>query len=112
FSFNSPVWFNVGTTSPQQVSACQPYGALVSTPGGLVPIGRLADENAIGTKVYDHRGLTRVVATKVNGVKEVLRVHTSAGYSLDVTADHLVWRSSGEAAPFGTAGELRAVAMP
>ena len=24
FSFNSPVWFNVGTSSPQQVSACQP----------------------------------------------------------------------------------------
>ncbi len=22
FSFNSPVWFNVGTTAPQQVSAC------------------------------------------------------------------------------------------
>jgi len=22
FSFNSPVWFNVGTVSPQQVSAC------------------------------------------------------------------------------------------
>src|SRR4051812_11778378 len=22
FSFNSPVWFNVGTTSPQRVSAC------------------------------------------------------------------------------------------
>src|SRR5450756_2231745 len=22
FAFNSPVWFNVGTTSPQQVSAC------------------------------------------------------------------------------------------
>ena len=32
FSFNSPVWFNVGTSSPQQVSACQPYDALVSTP--------------------------------------------------------------------------------
>jgi hypothetical protein len=32
FSFNSPVWFNVGTTAPQQVSACQPYDALVSTP--------------------------------------------------------------------------------
>ena len=27
FSFNSPVWFNVGTASPQQVGACQPYGA-------------------------------------------------------------------------------------
>src|SRR5262245_33676106 len=45
FSFNSPVWFNVGTASPQQVSACQPYGALVSTPEGLVPIGRLVEEN-------------------------------------------------------------------
>ena len=22
FSFNSPVWFNVGTSAPQQVSAC------------------------------------------------------------------------------------------
>ncbi|MGH3926530.1 MAG: vitamin B12-dependent ribonucleotide reductase, partial [Pseudonocardiaceae bacterium] len=35
FSFNSPVWFNVGTAAPQQVSACQPYGALVSTPAGM-----------------------------------------------------------------------------
>jgi len=109
FSFNSPVWFNVGTTSPQQVSACQPYEALVNTPRGLVPIGRLVDDNAIGTKVYDHRGLTRVIATKVNGVKDVLRVHTSAGYSLDVTADHLVWRNSGwDTGRFVPAGELRA----
>jgi ribonucleoside-diphosphate reductase alpha chain len=108
FSFNSPVWFNVGTASPQQVSACQPYGALVSTPGGLVPIGRLVEDNAIGTKVHDACGLTRVVATKANGVKEVLRVHTSAGYSLDVTADHLVWRSSAEGTGrFVPAGELR-----
>src|SRR5262247_751616 len=53
FSFNSPVWFNVGTASPQQVSACQPYDALVSTPSGLVPIGRLVEENAVGTKVFD-----------------------------------------------------------
>src|SRR5487761_1828271 len=108
FSFNSPVWFNVGTSSPQQVSACQPYDALVSTPGGLVPIGRLVENNAIGTKVYDSHGLTRVVATKANGVKEVLRVHTSAGYRLDVTADHLVWRDSGKGTGrFVPAGELR-----
>ena len=51
FSFNSPVWFNVGTSSPQQVSACQPYDAPVSTPAGLVPIGRLVEEDAVGTKV-------------------------------------------------------------
>ena len=61
-SFNSPVWFNVGTKSPQQVSACQPYDALISTPAGLVPIGKLVEDDAVGTKVYDAHGLTRVVA--------------------------------------------------
>ena len=108
FSFNSPVWFNVGTSSPQQVSACQPYDALVSTPQGPVPIGSLVDGNAVGIKVHDAYGTTRVVAVKANGVKEVLRVHTSEGQSLDVTADHLVWRATdlvvGE---FTVAGFLR-----
>jgi ribonucleoside-diphosphate reductase alpha chain len=108
FSFNSPVWFNVGTTSPQQVSACQPYDALVSTPAGLIPIGKLVEDNAIDTKVYDAHGLTRIVATKANGVKDVLRIHTKAGYTLDVTADHLVWRSSNPVSGrFVSAGELR-----
>jgi ribonucleoside-diphosphate reductase alpha chain len=108
FAFNSPVWFNVGTSSPQQVSACQPYGSLVSTPAGLVPIGKLVDEDAVGTKVYDAHGITRIVATKVNGVKPVLRVHAKAGYALDVTADHLVWRSSGEGTgSFVPAGTLK-----
>ena len=60
FSFNSPVWFNVGTTSPQQVSACQPYDALVSTPAGLVPIGKLVESDAVGTKVFDAHGSPRV----------------------------------------------------
>ncbi len=93
FSFNSPVWFNVGTSSPQQVSACQPYDALVSTPQGLVPIGELVESNAVGTKVYDASGLTSVVAVKANGVKDVLRLYSKAGYTLDVTADHLVWKA-------------------
>src|SRR5690349_15890843 len=109
FSFNSPVWFNVGTASPQQVSACQPYDALVSTPTGLIPIGKLVDDNAIGTKVYDADGLTRIVATKANGVKDVLRLHTKAGYALDVTADHLVWRAEDvDSGVFIPAGVLRA----
>ena len=108
FSFNSPVWFNVGTASPAQVSACQPYGSLVSTPGGLVPIGRLVEDDAIGAKVYDSRGVTRVIATRANGIKGVLRVHATAGYSLDVTADHLVWISSGQGTGrFVPAGDLR-----
>ena len=94
FSFNSPVWFNVGTSSPQQVSACQPFDALVSTPAGEIPIGALVAEDAVGTKVYDAHGVTRVVATKANGVKEVLRLHTRSGRTLDVTPDHLVWRAT------------------
>ncbi|HTW21650.1 MAG TPA: LAGLIDADG family homing endonuclease, partial [Mycobacteriales bacterium] len=108
FSFNSPVWFNVGTKSPQQVSACQPYDALVSTPAGLMPIGKLVEENAVGTKVYDSEGVTRVTAAKHNGRKRVVRVETKAGQQLDVTADHLVWRSSGDRiGSFVPAGELR-----
>jgi ribonucleoside-diphosphate reductase alpha chain len=108
FSFNSPVWFNVGTTSPQQVSACQPYDALVSTPAGLVPIGKLVADDAVGTKVYDAHGITRIVAAKANGVKDVLRVHTTAGNVLDVTADHLVWRAADlEVGEFTVAGFLR-----
>ncbi|WP_150242851.1 vitamin B12-dependent ribonucleotide reductase [Nocardiopsis quinghaiensis] len=109
FSFNSPVWFNVGTTSAQQVSACQPYDAMVSTPAGLVPIGELVEKDAVGTKVYDAHGLTRVVATKANGVKDVLRLHTKAGYTLDATSDHLVWKATGDALDHGRflpAGEL------
>jgi ribonucleoside-diphosphate reductase alpha chain len=109
FSFNSPVWFNVGTNSPQQVSACQPYDALVSTPAGLIPIGKLVADDAVGAKVYDAHGLTRIVATKSNGVKDVLRLHTKAGYPLDVTADHLIWRASDlENGAFVTAGSLHA----
>jgi adenosylcobalamin-dependent ribonucleoside-diphosphate reductase len=109
FAFNSPVWFNVGTASPQQVSACQPYDALVSTPVGLVPIGKLVEDNAVGAKVYDAHGITRILAAKANGVKPVLRLHTERGFALDVTPDHLVWRSSNDAGgSFVPAGDLKA----
>ncbi|HEX6684734.1 MAG TPA: vitamin B12-dependent ribonucleotide reductase [Candidatus Limnocylindrales bacterium] len=108
FSFNSPVWFNVGTASPQQVSACMPYSALVSTPAGLVPIGELVERNAVGAKVYDAQGLTKIVAVKANGVKDVFRLHTKAGYTLEVTADHLVWKATGQGTgAFVEAGTLR-----
>jgi ribonucleoside-diphosphate reductase alpha chain len=108
FSFNSPVWFNVGTPSKQQVSACQPYDALVTTPAGSIPIGRLVEQDAVGTKVYDAHGLTTVIATKANGVKEVLRITTKSGHQLDVTADHLVWLATSDATGrFVPAGELR-----
>ncbi len=109
-AFNSPVWFNVGVPdTPQQCSACQPYGALVSTPDGLIPIGKLVEENRIGAKVHDASGVTSIVATKANGVKDVLRVHTKSGHQLEVTGDHLVWRTQGiGAGRFVPAAELRA----
>jgi ribonucleoside-diphosphate reductase alpha chain len=109
-AFNSPVWFNVGVEETPQCSACQPWDAMVSTPDGLVPIGRLVDDDAVGTKVYDAHGVTKIVATKHNGRKRVLRVHVKSGAYLDVTPDHLVWRaadSSGRGG-FVEAGDLRA----
>jgi ribonucleoside-diphosphate reductase alpha chain len=109
-AFNSPVWFNIGVEGvPQQGSACQPYDALVSTPDGLIPIGRLVESGAVGEKVFDAHGLTQIVAVKANGRKPVLRIHTKAGMTLDVTGDHLVWRSSGDGTGrFVAASELRA----
>ena len=81
----------------------------VSTPAGVIPIGRLVEDIAVGTKVHDAHGTTRIVATKANGVKEVLRLHTTAGLSLDVTADHLVWRAADlDTGEFTVAGFLRA----
>jgi ribonucleoside-diphosphate reductase alpha chain len=107
-AFNSPVWFNVGVEESPQCSACQPWDALVSTPEGLVPIGELVDRDAVGAKVYDAHGVTKVVATKHNGLKHVLRIHLTSGAHLDVTPDHLVWRSSGSGSgEFVEAGRLQ-----
>jgi ribonucleoside-diphosphate reductase alpha chain len=108
-AFNSPVWFNIGVAGvPQQAAACQPYDALVSTPDGLVPIGRLVEEAAVGEKVFDANGLTKIVAVKANGRKHVLRVTTNSGDQLEVTGDHLVWRAGGQdTGRFVPAAELK-----
>src|SRR5436190_17603968 len=108
-AFNSPVWFNIGVKGErQQASACQPYEALVSTVDGLVPIGKLVEDAAVGTKVFDANGITKIVAVKANGRKQVLRVHAKAGLTLDVTPDHLVWRRRrGERPAFVEAATLR-----
>ena len=106
-AFNSPVWFNIGVKGvPQQASACQPYHALVCTPDGLIPIGSLVEEHAVGAKVFDAQGLTKVVAVKENGIKRVLRIRTRAGLLLDVTPDHLVWRDGPGTPGFVEAGMI------
>src|SRR5213082_3101498 len=73
-AFNSPVWFNVGFEERPQCSACQPYDALISTPEGMVPIGKLVANEQVGRQVYDADGTTRIVAVKANGQKPVFRV--------------------------------------
>jgi ribonucleoside-diphosphate reductase alpha chain len=89
-AFNSPVWFNVGFEESPQCSACQPYGALISTPDGMVQIGELVDGDQVGREVYDAGGITRIVATKSNGIKPVFRVRLRNGSFVDATADHVV----------------------
>ena len=89
-AFNSPVWFNVGVEEKPQCSACQPYGALVSTPDGMVPIGQLVDDNAVGREVYDAHGVTHIVAVKNNGLKPVYRVKLRNGNFVEATPDHVV----------------------
>ncbi len=107
-AFNSPVWFNIGVKGvPQQASACQPYDSLVATTDGFVQIGKLVEDNAIGTKVFDAQGITRIVAVKANGVKTVLRVHTKDGTKLEVTPDHLVWRTRRGTSGWVEAAQLR-----
>jgi ribonucleoside-diphosphate reductase alpha chain len=116
---NSPQWFNTGlhwaygisgpaqghwfvdpadgtaTASPDtfshpQVSACLPHHALVSTPDGPIPIGDIVDGKMTGQLVFDAHGITRIVATKENGVKPVFRVNLSNGNFIEATAEHLI----------------------
>ncbi len=89
-AFNSPVWFNVGFEESPQCSACQPYHALVSTPRGMVPIGELVEGEHVGHEVYDANGTTRVIATKANGRKRVLRARLRNGSFVEATPDHVV----------------------
>src|SRR2546430_724407 len=89
-AFNSPVWFNVGFEESPQCSACMPYHQLVSTPAGMVPIGELVEDDAVGCEVYDAGGVTRIVATKHNGRKPVFRITLRNGQWVEATADHVV----------------------
>ena len=84
------LWFNVGFEESPQCSACQPYGALISTPEGMVAIGEIVERDLVGREVYDAGGVTRVVATQANGVKPVFRVRLRNGSFVEATADHVV----------------------
>ncbi|MDR2049265.1 MAG: ribonucleoside-diphosphate reductase, partial [Treponema sp.] len=136
---NSPQWFNTGLYAvygidgpPQghyyfdpeagevkksdsaykrpQPHACLPWHALISTPRGPVPIGRLVEENRVTANVYDKDGLTSITAVRKNGVKPVLRIVLKNGNTLEATADHPVLAfpaGSGEEPQWIEAGKLQ-----
>lgn len=116
-AFNSPVWFNVrlwdygipgsggrwawdstggwafetqNAYERPQCSACQPWGELIQTEEGLLPIGRIVEEKKVGLRVRDGNGWTKVVATKSNGRKGVYRVRLADGFEVRATGDHVV----------------------
>src|SRR5205807_9291026 len=57
---------------------------------GVVAIGELGENEQIGREVYDANGITRVVAVKHNGRKQVYRVSLRNGSFVEATADHVV----------------------
>src|SRR2546428_6768906 len=73
-----------------QLSACQPYDALVSTPKGMIAIGQLVESRAIGQTVYDADGTTKIQAVKDNGQKPVRRVVLRNGNYIEANPDQVV----------------------
>ena len=88
-SLNEAVQTSDGYSRPQS-SACQPYHSLVLTERGLMPIGRIVEENAVGLRVHDGAGWTEVKATKDNNTKLVYKIQLADGRQVEATADHLV----------------------
>jgi ribonucleoside-diphosphate reductase alpha chain len=66
FSFNSPVWFNVGTTSPQQVSAC----SILSVDDSMDSILNWYKEEGLIFKGGSGAGLN---LSRIRSSKELLR---------------------------------------
>lgn len=123
-AFNSPVWFNVGLWhaygivgskenfqwdhslervvpslndyARPQSSACMPYGVLVNTNEGLIPIGEIVERFAVdpltAISTYDRYGApTRIVAAICNGKRYVMNFDLADGTTLSMTSDHRVF---------------------
>ena len=116
---NSPQWFNTGLAHTYKIAgpaqghwyadpetghlkqsedaythpqphACQPYNALVNTPLGALPIGKIVTKKMIGLEVYDSKGTTKITAVKRSGKKDVYRVVLKNNNYVEATADHIV----------------------
>jgi ribonucleoside-diphosphate reductase alpha chain len=122
-AFNSPVWFNVGLHlygirgqgghwvwsdmsgrvrqiddgyERPQGSACMPYGVLVNTNEGLIPIGEIVERLTLDPftmlYTYDKDGLpTRIVRGICNGKRGVIDFALADGTTLSMTSNHVVF---------------------
>src|SRR6478736_4985512 len=88
FSFNSPVWFNVGTKSPQQVSACFILG--VDASAGTIKSGG-ATRRAAKMVVLDvdHPDIEEFVETKARE-EDKIRALRDAGFDMDLGGKDIV----------------------
>lgn len=89
FSFNSPVWYNVGIEEEPQCSACVADYHLVHTHKGLRKLSSLKDEPT-KTKVWDGYEWADVLAYKDNGKRSVKRITLADATFLDLTEDHVL----------------------
>lgn len=68
------------SSSRHHAGSGQPFGALVSTPRGMVPVGQLAGEPAAsGRRVYDAQGVTTVRGVLSGGRRGVRRLRLFNG---------------------------------
>ncbi len=96
-AFNSPVWFNIGVKGVPQQASGPAYDTLVSTPDGLIPSAASSRR-----RLSAPRSSTLTVSRRSSRSRRMVGSASSAFtrrpvITLDVTPDHLVWRSSGDA---------------
>src|SRR6187431_2424005 len=89
FSFNSPVWFNVGTQSPQQVSACTASGPVSFMRGADASAGTIKSGGATRRAAkmvvldVDHPDIEEFVSTKARE-EDKIRALRDAGFDMDL----------------------------
>ena len=86
FSFNSPVWFNVGTNAPQQVSAC----FILSVDDTMDSIlNWYREEGMMVVLDVDHPDIEEFIETKVRE-EDKIRALRDAGFDMDLGGKDII----------------------
>lgn len=71
--------------------ACATGDTYISTNDGYIQIKDIVDDMMVGKNAYTQFGEAQITDAWYNGKKEVFEIITERGYSLKLTADHLVY---------------------